>query len=267
MLPRAFDASWREIAPGLTATVAAGQLAAARSAVEYVPAVLSEIGQPDEPDARVLPAAFAGVASDGRSLVSLLEGSVRIAKRAASNGATPEDALALGGRWLDGVVQTIATDAARDAVAAEVIVREGMGWVRAINPPCCSRCAVLAGRWYSWKADFARHPRCDCYAIPTAENVAGDFTTDPQELVGRGLVTDLSAAQKSRLDDGADLVRVLNESRDRWRERMAAQRRAEKDARGRNYPAQNTGTVHDFMAQLTNRVDAVNAMRAAGIVD
>jgi hypothetical protein len=40
------------------------------------------------------------------------------------------------------------------------------------------------------------------------------------------MVTDLSTDQRKRLNDGADLVKVLNESRDRWRVRMAADRAA-----------------------------------------
>lgn len=124
---------------------------------------------------------------------------------------------------------------------------------------------MLAGRWYSWKADFDRHPRCDCIAIPSAEDRAGDFTTDSGLLVDRGLVTDLTQGQRQRLDEGADLSRVLNESRDRWREGMAADRRAAQAGWGSAATAPPTATVHDFMAHLTSRADALNAMRATGI--
>lgn len=267
MLPGDFDGSWSRIAPQMVAFTAGAQLAAAQAAVAYVPAVLEETGQPDEPEARVRPQAFAGVASDGRSLAGLLAGAPRLAKQASGRGFAPDAALDYGGRWLDSALRTVVTDAARDATAAEIITRDNMGWVRMINPPCCSRCAVLAGKWSTWKADFDRHVNCDCTAIPSQENVAGDFTTDPQRLVQRGLVTDLSKAQRARIDDGQDLVKVLNESRDRWRERMAADRRAAREA-SKQWAGAEPGparTVHDFMAHLTNRVDALNGMRAAGI--
>jgi hypothetical protein len=274
MAPSALDASWRQVGPALIEVTAAVQLAAATAATQYVPAVLAETGQPDEPEARIRPQAFAGVASDGRDLSSLLEGSVRVAKRAAGEGASPPRALEMGGDWLAMAAQTIATDAARDAVAAEIMVRKSMGWVRMVNPPCCSRCAVLAGRWYSWQADFPRHPRCDCQAIPARENVAGDLLTDPQRLVDRGLVTDLTEAQKARLADGADLTRVLNESRDRWRERMAAERKAAKAAAGRRTtwgtdtrPQPKQQTIHDFMASLTSQVEAKRRLQELGIAD
>jgi hypothetical protein len=275
-----FDSSWQQVAPPLVEVTAAAQFAAATAATAYVPVVLAETDQPDEPEARVRPRAFAGVASDGRSLAGLLTGAVAHAKLASGRGLAPNAALDVGGSWLDGLLQTAVTDAARDATAAEIVVRPNMGWVRMVNPPCCSRCAVLAGAWFSWKADFDRHPQCDCTAIPSQENRAGDFTTDSRLLVERGLVTDLSKAQRQRLADGTDLNKVLNESRDRWRERMAADRRdqrrarytpaerraADRRARLRVESGEDIKTVHDFMAHLTNRVDAINGMRAAGIV-
>jgi hypothetical protein len=276
-----FDRSWSKVAPGLVTVTAAAQLAAATAATEYVPAVLAETGQPDEPEAAVRPRAFAGVASDGRSLAGLLTGAVVAAKTASGRGFAPDAALDVGGRHLGTLLQGAVEDAARDATAAQIIARPNMGWVRQVNPPSCSRCAVLAGRWYSWKADFDRHPGCDCLAIPASENVAGDFTTNPALLVQRGQVTDLTKAQKQRLDEGGDLSKVLNESRDRWRERMAADRRAERRARytpaearaadrraaARVASGEDMRTIHDFMAHLVSRVNAVDGMRAAGIVE
>jgi hypothetical protein len=266
-----FDAAWAQLAAQMTAYAAGAQLAAARAAVDYVPAVLAETGQPDRPGAAVRPQAFAGVASDGRSLPGLLEGSVVAAKRAVARGVDGGDALVYGQRWLETALQSVVSDAARDATQASIMVRPNLGYVRVVNPPCCSRCAVLAGRWYAWNASFDRHPRCDCGAIPATERRGGEFLTDPGALVRRGMVTDLSTDQRKRLNDGADLVKVLNESRDRWRVRMAADRRRERDARrrtqwaggGTNPPPGST--IHDLMAHLTSRVDAIGAMRAAGI--
>lgn len=99
--------------------------------------------------------------------------------------------------------------------------------------------------------------------------MAGDFATDPSELARRGLITDLSQNQRDRIADGANLPRVLNESRDRWRERMAADRRRVRRSR-ENWAGAEPGqaaTVHDFMAHLTSRADVLNAMKSAGIAD
>ena len=288
MAPDNFDGSWAQIAPQMVAFTSGAQLAAAQAATTYVPAVLDETGQPDRPEARVRPQAFAGVASDGRSLAGLLEGAVVASKRAATTrtyvetvgslrtrttvpGLDGGDALALGQKWLEQALQTAVADAMRDATQAELLVRPQVGYVRMVNPPCCSRCAVLAGKWYRSNDIMPRHPGCDCLLIPSTENMAGTFRIDPSALARRGLINDLSANQRKRIADGADLPKVLNESRDRWRERMAADRRATKAASKRQQwagaePGQ-AATVHDFMAHLTNRVDVLNKMRAAGIAD
>jgi hypothetical protein len=264
-----FDRSWASIAPSLAMLTSGAQLASAQLGAAYVPAVLAETGQPDRPEARVRPQAFAGVASDGRSLPGLLEGAVVTSKRAVERGASPDAALLGGQKWLEVALRTAVADAARDATQAELLVRRAGGYVRMVNPPCCSRCAVLAGKWYRSNDILPRHPACDCQLIPAAENVAGDFLTDPTELARRGLINDLTRNQQERLDQGADLGKVLNESRDRWRERMAADRRATKSASKRTQWAGaepgEAATIHDFMANLTSRVDVLKEMRAAGI--
>lgn len=276
-----FDASWAQVAPSLVTVTAAAQLAAARTATEYVPAVLQEQGTPVEPLARVRPGSFAGRASDGRTLAGLLSGAVSASRVGVVRGLDGGDALARGQRWLDSALRTVVTDAARDATAAEIVTRPKVQWVRMINPPCCSRCAVLAGSVYGWQADFDRHVNCDCTAIPTTVANADSHLSDARQLVDRGLVTDLTKAQQTRLDEGANLNKVLNESRDRWRERMATDRRAAGpvDRLGRSRPSNwgggngkplipPGGTIHDLMANLTADVErrrAVSALLDAGI--
>lgn len=264
-----FDRSWSGIAPSMEALTSGAQVAAATAGVAYVPEVLAETGQPDRPQARIRPQAFAGVASDGRSLAGLLAGSVVTAKRAVTRGLDGGDALAAGQRWLEGALQTAVTDAARDATAASIVARPDVGWVRMVNPPCCSRCAVLAGRVYKWNDGFQRHPRCDCLHIPTTLANADSFLSKPDELVKRGLITDLTPAQKARIDEGHSLVKVLNESRDGWRERMAADRRATREsAKSSAWAGAAPGparTVNDFMAHLSSRVAALDGLKAAGI--
>src|SRR5206468_441367 len=148
-------------------------------------------------------------------------------------------------------------------------------WVRIVNPPCCSRCAVLAGVVYKWNRPNPRHPRCDCFTLPTTVAKGTPLTTDPRQLVKAGQVTDLTPAQRKRLDDGADLTKVLNESRDTWRQQMAverARRKAEQDATrraaqqwgdGRLATPLPPGGIQDFLSHLTSRVDAINAMKRA----
>lgn len=203
-----FGAAW-DVAEALR-LVTAAQLAAARGAEGYLSAVLPEVGLPDDPVGRVDPGGFAGVASDGRDLGSLLEEPV-IRARAAGGGA---GGLQAGGAQLRMIVSTQVADAAREAVQAGIVARPRVaGWVRMVTPPCCSRCAILAGRWYRWSDGFHRHPHCDCRHIPAPEDAAGDVRTDPRLLFERGQVRGLSQAQARAIADGADPGQVVNASR------------------------------------------------------
>jgi hypothetical protein len=268
MSPTDFDQSYATIAPSLEALTAGAQLAAATAGAAYVPQALDQQGIDIAPEARVRPAAFAGVASDGRTLAGLLEGAVVASKRAATRGLAGGDALANGQRWLETALQGAVNDAARDAAAVEVAARPRVRWVRVVNPPCCVRCAVLATDVQYWNRPLPRHPRCDCFALPTTVANADQHLTDPKQLYDRGLITDLSPAERARIDGGEDLVKVLNTSRDRWREQLAADRRSDRPARelwGKNPVSLPPGGVQDFMSHLTSRVDALNTMKAAGI--
>lgn len=271
MRPADFDASWSAIRGPLVAVTSAAQLAAATAAAGYVPAVLAEQGIDATPEAVMRPQAFAGVAFDGRSLSTLLEGAVRESKRYVGLGLDGGDALALGKRWLEGALQTIVSDAARDAAAVATAVRPQVtSWVRMVNPPCCSRCAVLAGAVYKWNRPCPRHPRCDCFTIPTTVAKGTPLLTDARELFRQGQITDLTPAQAQRITDGADLVKVLNESRDAWRTRMAVERKTAQTRTGSwgtNTPTPlPPGGIQDFLSHLTSRMDAINEMKRHGLV-
>jgi hypothetical protein len=73
---------------------------------------------------------------------------------------------------------------------------------------------ILAGKWFRWNTGFRRHPRCDCIHIPSAENMAGDFRTDPYEYFHslskseQDGVFGKSGAQAIR--DGADIYKTVN---------------------------------------------------------
>lgn len=108
----------------------------------------------------------------------------------------------------DRYVESIVTDAARAAESVAVAVRPDIYHVRYVNPPCCARCAILAGRVYRWSQGFERHPGCDCSMIPTT--VAAPYAQDPDALVRSGQVRGLSKADQQALAEGADLGRVVN---------------------------------------------------------
>lgn len=111
---------------------------------------------------------------------------------------------------IDRVVSTLVADAARSASSVSMATRPKVyGYVRVVSTPCCSRCAILAGREYRWDADFPRHPQCDCSELPI-EHPGSEFLTDPEELVDGGHVRGLSKADMDAYHDGADLSQLVN---------------------------------------------------------
>lgn len=176
--------------------IAVFQLIAARDAVDSLAPMLAEQGIPNEPVASVAIASVAGVASDGRPLDTLF--------------AQARDPFAVGL-----MAATQIQDAARVASGIGIAARPNVtGYVRMLNPPSCSRCAVLAGKFYRWSDGFLRHPRCDCRHIPSSENLAGDLTTNPNDYFHSLSPADqdkhFTKAGAQAIRDGADISQVVN---------------------------------------------------------
>ncbi|MCZ4649493.1 hypothetical protein O4106_21970 [Rhodococcus pyridinivorans] len=193
------------------------QQAAAEQAVEFVPSVLDELNIDVDPDGEPVPSSMVGLAGDGRPVESLLIGGKIAAKRAVTHGASDAAALQVGGRWLDMAVQTLMADTGRMVESVGVAARSGVGYVRMLNPPSCSRCVILAGRFYRYKSGFRRHPRCDCRHIPAKESIAGDLTVDPDRYF-RSLPVEqqdklFGQAGAQAIRDGADINQVVNARR------------------------------------------------------
>lgn len=178
--------------------VTAFQILAARDALAGVEDMLAEQRITTRPDVDILPTSVAGVASDGRPLESLFD-------------------QAKTGRTFDLMVVTQLQDAARVAASMGIAARNQIGYVRMLNPPSCSRCAVLAGKWFGWNQGFQRHPKCDCRHVPARETNWHGLTTNPDDYFHS-----LSAAEQDRIftkagaqavRDGADLGQVVNARR------------------------------------------------------
>lgn len=182
----------------LAQIVAATQLLAAQDALDSIEPMLDEQSV-DAPVVGIISArSFAGTASDGRPLDSLFE------------QAQSTSALGL-------MVVTQVQDAARQAASVSIAARPSVGYVRMLNPPSCSRCAVLAGKFYRFNTGFQRHPRCDCRHIPSTEDGAGNLTTRPDVYFDS-----LSPAEQDRIftnagaeaiRQGADISQVVNARR------------------------------------------------------
>lgn len=215
--PGRIRASWAALTAQALTVLASAQTTAAAGAGVYVGDALEAQGVDPEPVARVAPARFAGVASDGRDLAGLLEQPVARSLARIARGDRAARALTAGRLELDLIVRTQIADAGRVADGVAIVARPQVsGYVRMLSLPSCSRCIILAGRRYRWNAGFKRHPRCDCRHIPAAED-ADDLRTDPTRAFDG-----MPAAEQDRLfgtagaqaiRDGADLAQVVNARR------------------------------------------------------
>jgi hypothetical protein len=204
--PADLDGSWARLAPSLLLALSGAQLAAARDADAYLDDVLAAQGIDPAAEGATATRTLAGVASDGRELDTLLDRPVIAAKAAIGGGATMAMSLATGYAALDMIVRTQVADAGRVADQVAMTARRGTsGYVRMVVGATCSRCIVLAGKFYRWNAGFQRHPNCDCVHIPSREAIAGDITLDPRKTFDA-----MSPAEQDKVftKDGAESIRL-----------------------------------------------------------
>lgn len=207
---------WPMLSLRLAALLASAQQAAASGADAYVESVVGET----EAAGAVSAAALAGVASDGRPLESLLQQPAIATRVAMAQGATRTEGFAVGEASLRMILRTQVADAGRVADGVAIAARPGVGYVRMLVGKSCSRCAILAGRFYRWNAGFRRHPRCDCIHVPAKGEQAAQsegLVSDPKEYFEslskseQDRIFTKSGAQAIR--DGADMNQVVNARR------------------------------------------------------
>ena len=167
--------------------------------------------------------------------------------------AIAEAAPLIDDAWVANLSASLLEDAMRAAESVAVAVRQDVKHVRFVNPPCCSRCAVLAGRVYRWSTGFQRHPGCDCSMIPVL--TAGP-AQNPNDLVERGLVRGLSKADIQAISDGADLNKVVN-----VRLRSAGLRES-----GRVIARRGQLTPEGIYRAAATQAEAAELLRAAGYI-
>jgi hypothetical protein len=261
--PARISETWLWQIPRLLLLLTGGQHAAAVTADRYVAEVLVEQGISPATEGRVDASALSGIAADGRPLESLLAQPGITAKWALSQGSTLDRAMAAGNGLAQLIAHTQVADAGR--VADQVALtsrRHATGYTRMVVGATCSRCIVLAGRWYRWNAGFNRHPKCDCIGIPAPEN-AEDLRTDPKRLFAS-----MSAAEQDQafgqagaqaIRDGADMSRVVNA------------RRGMQTADGRLYTTEAAGKRPRLMPEqifrdARDRDDAIRLLKRHGYI-
>lgn len=269
--------AWRERIPAVASAITTAQRTAATSALVSGALALGEQGTWAEPDGLVDPAAFAGVTGDGRPHDTLLRAPAITARTLIADGVEPAEALAAGGRQLSMMVLTEIADAGRGAAGVQIAARPRVGYVRMLNPPSCSRCVVLAGRFYRWNQGFLRHPRCDCKHVPTmvtdqAEAFAEGLIDDPYEAFNR-----MSEAEQNRvftnagaqaIRDGADMYQVVNARRGmKYRGAFTTEGTSRHGWAGQILrKGQKRMTPETIYRLNPNREQAVEALRAQGYI-
>lgn len=229
---RDFTASWRSsVGPRILRALAAGQLASAAAADEYVDDVAEAEGAGSERTGTVRPEGFAGLAADGRALDSLMYLSVITSKTRIAAGQSVDDALMAGLQQALRLGSSEVTQAGRGAVSASMAGKRTIqGYVRVVQPPACSRCIILAGKEFGWNAGFQRHPRCDCVHLPTTLSARnGGRRPGSTDLAGgrgfldpRAYFNTLSRAEQDRVfgaagaravREGGDMGQIVNARR------------------------------------------------------
>lgn len=269
--------AWRERIPTVASAITNAQRTAATSALVSGALALGEQGQWAAPDGLVDPDAFAGPAADGRNLDTLLRAPAITARTLIADGMEPAQALAAGGRQLSMMVLTEIADAGRGAAGVQIAARPRVGYVRMLNPPSCSRCVVLAGRFYRWNQGFLRHPRCDCTHVPT-------MVTDQAEAFAEGLIDDpyeaferMSEAEQNRvftnagaqaIRDGADMYQVVNARRGmKYRGAFTTEGTSKHGWAGQILRRGQKRMTPETIYRLNpNREQAVEALRAQGYI-
>lgn len=275
--PNWIGQAWAERIPTVAAAITTAQRTAATSALVSGALALGQQGTWAEPDDIVDPDAFAGLAADGRPLNTLLRGPAITARTLIADGMEPAEALAAGGRQLSMIVLTEVADAGRGAAGVQIAARPRVGYVRMLNPPSCSRCVVLAGRFYRWNQGFLRHPRCDCTHVPT-------MVTDQAEAFAHGLIDDpymaferMSEAEQNRvftnagaqaIRDGADMYQVVNARRGmKYRGAFTSEGTSKHGWAGQILRRGQKRMTPETIYRLNpNREQAVEALRAQGYI-
>lgn len=235
-----------EACMGAQATTAAGGAAAASAL----------LGPPPMPPLPLVPATFAGTASDGRPLESLLYiPAITVADRRAA-GASDEDAMLAGLAQMARIVSTQISDIAREADEVAMVADERVvAYVRVVELPACSRCILLAGRIYRvLHARFERHPNCDCGKRPISELTDDEYAqaTDPDAL------WDAMSEQERRRVFGVRGAQAITEGSDMGQVVNARRGMDTATAYGHDLQATTEGT--------TRRGHAYHRMREVGLV-
>ena len=212
------DGSWQAIAVRAEHLLAQGQYEAASAASAYV-AAQAEAQDVASSAVHLNASAFTGRAADGRDLASLLRTGIVDVKVAIGAGMSRPEAMLRGKASLTTIYANETAQAGRNADQIAITAEPEMGgYVRVLSGASCSRCTILAGRFYRWNAGFQRHPHCDCIHLPAHK----PMSVSDQIISPRAYFDDMTHAEQDRafgkagaqaIRDGADMSQVVNARR------------------------------------------------------
>lgn len=189
--------------------IRAGQLEAALLALPYLRGAAAEAGVATASTASASPQAMVAGSFTAEKLADILGGSVRLTKFRIAQGYEREDALKSGGQRLLALGDTLTRDVGREALQADSILEPHcVGYERVVPLPACSRCLLLAGKFFKDNQGFPRHPACNCYHAPVYEADGKRYGGAPDGHTPDELFERMSTAeQNAALGKDADLVR------------------------------------------------------------
>lgn len=228
MRGRNWERTWRDdIGPQIVRVITSGQASAASASSDYIENALAEFDMPVNAPSTFNPDAFSGVTGGGLDATTatyqaVLEAVAAQYEAEASELAdtmTAELALESGERYITELAATMMADAMRAAEEVAMAQRPWVdGYVRIVEPGACSRCIVLAGKFFLFSDGFLRHPRCRCNHAPapsdpdrlrdlmaaeSPDRIFESLTEAEQDKV-------FTKAGAAAIREGADIGRVVN---------------------------------------------------------
>lgn len=244
--PASMSVGWALVAFQAAALVKRAQFVMAANVDPYMESIADAFGAVSVTEAGLQPLGFAaGLTSEGGPMGGLLLTGPISAKRAIASGLSPAAAMDSGAAALRTVVESQVAGVSAAASQVSMFMRDApappslepfkgpgghtyvkgsdglvkpyfrpQSYVRMVQPGACSRCVILAGKYYHKATPFLRHPRCHCTVIPVDENVDDYPLTDPKayydSLSPTERVKTFGKAGADAIDAGADMSQVVN---------------------------------------------------------
>jgi len=213
-----FNQSFADSSLAMLSALDSGQSAIADYMAATTPDVMADMGSRSLGSASYGPdlSQLTGYAGNGEDTFDNLWSSVLRGKQWVAKGYDAATALTMIESDMEKRMRSILSDTARtSSLLTARSLASTARYIRALTPPSCGRCVVLAGT-DSGRTAFERHPRCDCIAVwSTDESVLATHYTSAGDYLNSLDDDDLADALGSKANarayrDGADVSQLVN---------------------------------------------------------